>query len=221
MRGCNINKKVRRNKNIDKGKDWNEAYKQDDTPWDTGITSKELEKALHEEVIAPCRALELGCGTGTNAIYLAKKGFDVTAVDISQLAIKKAREKAEAARVKVRFIQAEIPNLRLPGEIFDFVFDRGCFHAIRQEDRQRFVKMLTGLTTEGSIYLMLCGNAREPREDGPPVLTEEEIRETFSRYFDFRWIREFRFVTTDKKPDPLGYSCLMERKRVNNPDNTN
>jgi len=180
MRGCNINKKVRRNRNIDKGKDWNEAYKQDDTPWDTGITSKELEKALHEEVIAPCRALELGCGTGTNAIYLAKKGFDVTAVDISQLAIKKAGEKSEAARVKVRFMQAEVPNLRLHGEIFDFVFDRGCFHAIRQEDRQRFVKMLTGLTTEGSIYLMLCGNAREPREDGPPVLRRGDKGDLFT-----------------------------------------
>jgi len=167
MRGCNINKKVQRNRNIDEGKDWNEAYKQDDTPWDTGITSKELEKALHEEVIAPCRALELGCGTGTNAIYLAKKGFDVTAVDISQLAIKKAREKAEAARVKVRFMQAEVPNLRLHGEIFDFVFDRGCFHTIRQEDRQRFVKMLTRLTTEGSIYLMLLRQCQRTKRRRP------------------------------------------------------
>lgn len=197
--------------------DWDEVYKKEETPWDTGSPSSELIKVLDSGVIAPCRALDLGCGTGTNAIYLAQKGFDVTAVDISEVAVKKARVKAKAANVKATFMRAKLPSARiLSGEIFDFIFDRGFFHFFDSKDRPHIVDMLARLTRKGSIYLLLCGNAREPREDGPPTLTEEEIRETFSRLFDFIWIREFRFHTTDAGQGPLGYSCLLRRKKDEN-----
>lgn len=194
------------------GRDWDETYRQGQTPWDSGRTCSELFKILEEEIVTPGQALDLGCGTGTNAIYLAQMGFDVTGVDISQVAIDRAKEKAESAGVSVLFMIARLPTNFLPGKVFDFVFDRGCFHAINKEERAESVDMLKNLTREGSIYLMLCGNAKEPRTPGPPVLTEEEIRETFSGLFDFIWIRDFRFDTTGEMQVPLGYSCLMRRK---------
>lgn len=198
---------------MNKRKDWNEAYRQDATPWDTGLPSHELIKLLNSGSMTPCRTLDLGCGTGTNAIYLAQKGFDVTAVDISKLAIKKATARAKEVGVKVRFMQAELPDSHiLSGEVFEFIFDRGCFHSIDSENRPHFANMLARLTRKDSMYLLLCGNAREPREDGPPTLTEEEIRETFSGLFDFIWMRDFRFHTTDASPGPLGHSCLLKRK---------
>ena len=58
----------------------------------------------------------------------------------------------------------------------------------------------------------MTGNAKEHRTPGPPTMTEDEIRETFSQFFDFLWIREFRFDTTDAGESPLGFSSLMKRR---------
>lgn len=195
------------------GRDWDERYKQGQAPWDTGSPCAEMVKVLDSGVVTPGRALDLGCGTGTNAIYLAQKGFEVTGVDVSQVAVEKAREKADEAGATILFMLAELPNLFLPGKVFDFVFDRGCFHSLKNEDRSRFADMLAKFTKEGSLFLLLTGNAKEPREQGPPTMTEKEISDTFSRFFDFIWIRDFRFETTDASPGPLGYSCLMRRKK--------
>ena len=195
------------------GRDWDERYKQGQSPWDTGSPCAEMVKALESGVVTPGHALDLGCGTGTNAIYLAQKGFEVTGVDVSQVAVEKAREKADKAGATILFMLAELPNLFLPGKVFDFVFDRGCFHSLKNDDRPKFAEMLAKLTKEGSLFLLLTGNAKEPREQGPPTMTEEEIRETFSRFFDLVWLRDFRFETTDAAPGPLGYSCLMRRRK--------
>ena len=193
-------------------RDWDETYRKGQTPWDSGRPCSELVRLLEEEVISPCKALDLGCGTGTNSIYLAQMGFDVTGVDISQVAIETAREKADAADVSILFMLVKLPNRFLPGKIFDFVFDRGCFHALKIDERPRYAEMLKEVTVEGSLFLLLTGNAKEPKNPGPPTMTEDEIRETFSQFFDFLWIREFRFDTTDAGEGPLGFSSLMKRK---------
>ncbi len=114
---------------------WDECYKTGDTPWETGQVSSELQGVLAESAIQPCCALELGCGTGASAVWLAQQGFDVTACDLSTLAINRARQKAKEARVSVNFIVADVlnPPADLVGP-FDFFFDRGCYHVVRRED---------------------------------------------------------------------------------------
>src|SRR5438094_177897 len=87
---------------------WDERYQQKDTPWDTGQPSSELRLVVAEGSISPCRALELGCGTGTNAVWLAQQGFDVTALDVSPLAIARAQQRSDA--VGVRFLVADVLN---------------------------------------------------------------------------------------------------------------
>jgi len=76
---------------------WDERYQTGDTPWDTGQPSSELQRVLTEDQIGPCAALEIGCGTGTNAVYLAQQGFELTAVDVSPLAVATAQARATAA----------------------------------------------------------------------------------------------------------------------------
>src|SRR4051812_10528508 len=119
---------------------WDERYRKGEKPWDTGQPSSELRRVLEETPLRPCRALELGCGTGANAVWLAREGFDVTAVDISPLAVAEARRRAEEAGVGVRFLAADV--LRPPDELqgpFDFFFDRGCYHVVRREDAGAYV----------------------------------------------------------------------------------
>src|SRR5262245_56613997 len=87
-------------------------------PWDTGRPSAELQRRLGQLTLAPGRAIELGCGTGSNAVWLAEQGFDVTAIDISPTAIARAEERARAASVMVRFVTADVTELPDLGEPF-------------------------------------------------------------------------------------------------------
>src|SRR5690242_10320902 len=94
---------------------WNERYEKGDTPWETGQPSSELQRVVAEVSIKPCRAVELGCGTGASAVWLAQQGFDVTAIDLSGLAIEQARRRADEAGVRVNFLVADV--LHPPAEL--------------------------------------------------------------------------------------------------------
>jgi hypothetical protein len=78
---------------------WNERYRDGDRPWDTGQPSAELQQVVSRHAIRPCRALDIGCGTGTNCVWLAQQGFDVTGIDVAPLAIEQANCRAQAAGV--------------------------------------------------------------------------------------------------------------------------
>jgi len=189
---------------------WNDRYRQGDTPWDTGQPSSELQRVVAEVPIPPGRALELGCGTGTNAIWLAQQGFDVTALDLSALAVEKARQRA--AKAGVRFLACDVtqPPAEVTGP-FDFCFDRGCYHAVRRENAQGYVAALRRLTHPGSLALILAGNAREPHDPGPPVVTEEDLRREFGIGFSIVHLREFYFDPVPGQPRHLAWSCLLRR----------
>src|SRR6185312_2198551 len=84
--------------------EWNDRYRDGNLPWDTGRPSSELQRILSQSTIRPCRALELGCGTGTNSVWLAQQGFEVTGIDLAPLAVEKAEQRARAAGVEVQFV---------------------------------------------------------------------------------------------------------------------
>src|SRR5262245_42093240 len=114
-------------------RNWNDHYRDGNLPWVTGRPSSELQQVLSQQAIPPCRALELGCGTGTDSVWLAQQGFDVTGVDVAQLAVERAELRAHTAGVNVRFLLADVLNLPDLGGPFAFFFDRGCYHAVRRD----------------------------------------------------------------------------------------
>lgn len=97
---------------MSKTKDFEERYKKGDLTWDTGKRDKNLEQVIKEYSILPCSVLELGAGTGSDAIWLSKKGFKVTAIDVSATAVKIARRKAADANTRIEFIVADILRIR-------------------------------------------------------------------------------------------------------------
>ncbi len=192
---------------------WDAPYRGNSRPgWDTGYPSTELTKAVKEGEVKPGRAIELGCGTGSNAIYLAQQGFDVTAVDVSPTALKRAEEKAEKAGVKIRWLLADV--LKLPEmEPFDFIFDRGCYHGVRRTHATGYVEAVTRLSKPGTRLLIVAGNANESRQSGPPRVKEDELRGDFQAGFNFVRLRETRFDTAENPASgALAWSALIERK---------
>ena len=156
--------------------------------------------------------LEFGCGTGTNAIELARRGFRVTAVDVVELAVRRAIEKARNAKLKVDFRVADVLNDDVGGP-YDILFDRGVYHCLRMENLKHFQNFLKQVTKPGSLWLSLAGNAKEELEQGPPVVNEKEIRSELGPLFDILELREFRFTGNRKGFHPLGWSILMRRKK--------
>ena len=193
---------------------WDDRYNKGETPWDTGEPSSELQRVLVEAGVAPCRALELGCGTGASAVWLAQQGFDVTALDVSPLAIERARRRGADAGASVRFLVADV--LSPPDDLhgpFDFFFDRGCYHVVRREDVRGYLQTLRRLTRRGAWGLVLAGNAREPHDPGPPTVDEEQLRAELGSLFDVVGLHEFRFDQVEAVGVRfLGWSCLVRRR---------
>lgn len=198
--------------------DWNQQYVQAQTPWDSGVPSQHLTALVDEGRVKPCRVLEVGCGTGTNAIYLAQQGFDVTAIDLSPEALRQAREKANKANLKINFIEADVTKLPDLGAPFPFVFDRGTYHCVRKVDVAAFQKMLKKVVAPGGHFYVLAGNANtlSAPDQGPPTVSAQDmVAEIEGKDFDLVELKRIIFHGVKiggKEMLPLAWAGLFEKR---------
>ncbi len=175
------------------------AYRVGFKPWDTGQSPPEL-KALVEgpKSLPPGRALDLGCGTGTNTVYMSRRGWDVTGVDFVPRAIKAARQKADASKVSPRLIVGDVTKLDELGigDGFSLVFDLGCFHSIPENRRDLYVSGMTAVTSPGAIYLVW---GFRPKAN-PMVRTGLTSEELESRFKQWRLVRAWGGEQPDRFP---------------------
>lgn len=185
-------------------------YETGRTPWDTGRPEAELLRTVEAGELPGRTLLELGCGSGSNAIELARRGYRVKAVDLVELPIQRARAKAREAGVGVEFVAGDLTTLDLGGP-FDCIFDLGLYHGIRNRDLPGFMATLRRVSRAGTRWLSLAGNAQETLPDGPPVVREAEFRAELEPLFRIVRVREFRFDLGEKLR-PLAWSILSERR---------
>ncbi|MGI8573774.1 MAG: class I SAM-dependent methyltransferase [Egibacteraceae bacterium] len=126
-------------------------------PWDQDETNGELIDLVEGAGALPAgRALDLGCGTGADAVYLAARGWKVTGVDSVAKALHAARRRARSTGVDVTWVRGDVAaleTLELPGP-YDLIFDLGCFHGLRDTDRARYAEGVTGVSAPGATLLM-------------------------------------------------------------------
>ncbi len=145
---------------------YKEKYEASDTPWDIGKPDFNLIQTVTTMAIEPCKALDIGCGTGDNSIWLSQNNFHVIGIDTSEIEIEKAIEKASKANVKCTFIVIDFLTNKIEGAPFGFAFDRGCFHSLNSdEERKRFAENVIahlekGLNNTGFADVL-------PKQDGP------------------------------------------------------
>jgi SAM-dependent methyltransferase len=156
-------------------------------PWDSGIAPPELVRVVEgggHEHREPGRALDLGCGTGTNCLYLARHGWEATGVDFAEPAIARAREKAAVAGQlsgSTRFLRGDVTRLESLGlrGTYHLIFDLGCLHVIPPVQRPRYAAGIARLAAPGALFLLYAfGPTRiGARQVG---LTADEVRATFA-----------------------------------------
>ncbi|WP_169237964.1 class I SAM-dependent methyltransferase [Candidatus Roseilinea sp. NK_OTU-006] len=133
-------------------------------PWDTGVSPPELLAFI--EAHPPGRALDLGCGTGTNVITLAQHGWQVTGVDFAVKDIMEAGRKAREASVQADLRLGDVTRLSALAGPFDLILDIGCFHGLPADGRSayaRHVKRLLAPDGTFLLYVMFKADAQSPR----------------------------------------------------------
>lgn len=169
---------------------WEDHYKNatDRLPWDIGTPAPELQEAFGVLKLHGKPVLEIGCGTGTNAIWMAQQNCRVVATDISPTAIEQAKAKTAEAKVSVQYLLADICEAPAVKEgAVDFVFDRGVYHVMSPENRQVFAKRVCDSLSAGGYWLCMAGSKDEVRENpdvGPPQLSAVEVIEPMEKFFE-------------------------------------
>ncbi|WP_433281261.1 class I SAM-dependent methyltransferase [Micromonospora sp. CA-244673] len=164
------------------GHDYDEVYRDaadsGGPPWDIGGPQPALAEVLDQGVTGP-KVLDIGCGTGDLAIALARRGHQVTAVDISRVAIDQARAKAAREGLAVHFEVQDATALSLPSAPFDTVFDSGLLHSLHRYGAamDRYLASLPGLAAPGATAYVL---AVSPAAGHGWGMTEQELRASFA-----------------------------------------
>jgi len=191
---------------------WDSVYHQyspDVLPWELGRPRRVLVELVESGQLAPCRALDLCCGAGTNPVYLAEKGFEVTVLDISDRAVEITKEKADGAVVDMNLVVGDFLNLPFRSQEFEFAFDFGCFHHVGVQDRRSFVSGLHRVLKPRSLYLLVCFSYR----NGPSWhhFTKRQIIDLFDGFFEIERIKHISSVERDRAMRYF-YEVLMRRK---------
>jgi cyclopropane fatty-acyl-phospholipid synthase-like methyltransferase len=192
---------------------WKELYQHQEIeslPWFNPELDDDLENALDELRLRSGSALDLGTGPGTQAIHLARRGFSVTATDISEAAIRLAREKARKQELEITWVEDDILDTRLDRQ-FHLIFDRGCFHVLAPERREDYVRIVSGLLKTGGYLFLKCFSRLQPGEQGPYRFTPEQIQEIFGNRLSVLSIKETVYQGT-LDPLPRALFCTMQRE---------
>ena len=195
----------------------------DRIPWNSETPPDALARLVHDGKVRPCRTIDLGCGAGNYAIYLAGLGFDVTGVDSSPAAIKIARENAEKQGVRCRFIVADLlGDMHEVTDTFDFAYDWEVLHHVFPEDRGAYIRNVYNILRPGATYFSVCFSEKDPQFGGSGKYrttqigttlyfsSEAELRELVSSYFT---ILELKTIKISGKFGPHCAVCLLSERR--------
>ncbi len=190
---------------------WIGAYERT-PPWDIGHPQGVVIE-LHESGELTGRVLDVGCGTGENAIYIASKGSEVVGIDFTQRAIEIAQVKSFERNTDVEFLVGDVLELdyHFREAEFDAVLDSGLFHTLPDEERPLYVEQVARVLKPGASFFMLCFSVKQPGMTGPHRLSVREITESFQERFQINYIRDAVFESNVHDPGARGYLTSATR----------
>lgn len=136
--------------------------------WDTGISPPELLDFIGQHT--PGRAIDIGCGTGTNVITLAKAGWQVTGVDFAPRAIHLAKQKIRATGIRAELSVNDATNLRGISGPYDLALDIGCFHGIPKYGQSKYLKQLDRILAPNGFWLIYGFFKPSTAHPGPGIV---------------------------------------------------
>ncbi len=178
--------------------DWSESYRSSQgPPWDIGRPQPVFIKLVeNREMTPPGPVLDVGCGTGENAIFYAQNKFTTSGVDFTKESISQAKAKAKARKATVDFRLANALDMKFPALSFQYVTDCGLFHGFDDSQRLVFRDEVARVLKIDGTYLMACISDKEPTDwGGPRRVSKQEIETVFSPKLRINYIRD-DYLTT-------------------------
>lgn len=196
----------------------------DEIPWNLEEPPRLLVELVQSGRVTPCEAVDLGCGAGNYAVWLALQGFQVTGFDLSAAAVVRAQEMARSKGAACRFIVADLLE-PAPGldACFDFAYDWEVLHHLFPDQRPRYVANVHRMLRPGGLYLSVCfseddrGIAGEGKYRDTPLGTrlylssEQELRDLFEPWFE---VEELATVEVEGKRAPHRAVRALLRKNA-------
>jgi cyclopropane fatty-acyl-phospholipid synthase-like methyltransferase len=185
-------------------------------PWDIGRPQPAFTK-IADQVTSS--VLDVGCGTGENALYFASKGCKVTGIDFLEEAIQRAKRKAAERGLSVNFLVKDATDLKSWAERFDNVIDCGLFHGFSDEDRKKYVDGLVTILKVGGRLFLMCFSDEEPGTVGPRRIAQKELRDAFTEGWVIESIKPSQFEVVPLKDftfsegGPKAWFAVMRRER--------
>ncbi len=173
----------------------------DKIPWNIKQPPKQLVELVESGIVAPCRAIDLGCGAGNYAIWLAKNGFKVTGIDLSESAVKLARKQAKQENVKCIFKAGDLTDTKFIADTeWEFAYDWEVLHHVFPEVRDKYIRNVVKLLQKGAAYYTVCfseedkdfggeGKYRKtPMDTTLYFSSEKEIAQLLDAHFEIKEI---------------------------------
>lgn len=191
---------------------FDEAYKAR-PPWDIDGPQPAFARLLDAGRITG-RVLDVGCGTGENALHYATRGLDVTALDASAVAIARAQQKADQRGLHVRFIHANALTLAELGETFDTITDSGLLHVLSDDQTLQLIAGVHAVLRPGGRYWLMCFSEHSIG-GGPRKLTQDRISTLFQDGWTLHRIEPTHFQTVPGRGYTTSHSAawLAELQR--------
>lgn len=191
---------------------WENFYqktKESKLPW--GNKADGEVKEIVERIKPKSKILDLGCGNGKNSFYLEKKGFQVYGIDLSETAIKEAKDKTKN---KKNFIVGNALKLPYKDDFFDAILDIGCYHSIKYKDREKYLSEVDRVLKKDGKLFLRCFSDKNSEYVGVYSSSKYELNDLFSKKFDFLSLKDIKFE------DKNGFFSELIKKQKNKVDVT-
>jgi SAM-dependent methyltransferase len=175
---------------------------QGQAPWDLGRPQPAI-VGLAEAGQIHGSVLDVGCGTGEHALYLAARRHECWGVDFVPVAIERAKAKAAQRGINAHFIVGNALELDKLGRQFDTAIDCGLFHTFTDEERAVYVKGLAAVVRSGGLVHILCFSDEEPGTNGPRRVSQQEIRDSFHDGWQVCEIKPARLQAVERPEGPI------------------
>jgi ubiquinone/menaquinone biosynthesis C-methylase UbiE len=193
---------------------WDDYYKNEiieKMPWYNEKLDFDLKEKLNDMQFKKGIFLDLGSGPGTQAVQLAKRGFNVIGSDISETVIKRNKIIYEKKYPNLQFVVDNILHSNFKDNYFDYIFDRGCFHVFAKKDRSIYLNQVKKILKLNGFLFLKCFSIDEPMKNGPYKFSRNDIYDIFSNNFQINHIENTVYQGT---LDPLPKALFSVMKSI-------
>jgi len=176
-----------------------------------------------KQAIIGKKALDIGCGNGRNSVALAKAGFDVTGIEVSESALSLAKKNEKENNVKINLQKVSVFNLPNSLQGFDLAIDFGLLHHLRRSQNKSYLKNVLNTIKPKGYFCLQCFSANTTVDKKPKnrnwdligkhynrFFTNEEIKKVFGKHFEIIKIIETQNPRTKIK----FFTTYMQRKGI-------